>query len=394
MTIYVAAMKQEDFDSRYKGILAKQFPHITFKFETDTPGNKIEEKVVRGETPDLMKTDLPLFRFRYLDLGLGEDLTPYIAKYKYDMSRFNQSFVKELGDLTKDGKIYGLPAPPYIPSVLYYNKSLFDKFGVPYPKDGMTFDEVYELAKKLTRTEGGTTYRGFSVNLHSVLRENPFSLPILDPAKDALADPVKWQQLFSNLKRFYEIPGNDFNKTFADEANVFNNGTSAMEIDQLSTLLKLPDTFEWDVVSIPTLTGAPQRVIQRGPGYWTMANTSKHKDEVFEVMMALSSDEVQMSESRLGMPTTLVNKEIQAALAQDFPLLKTKNMKAATYYPPTDPVPKRDQNVTNVDPAQQLVPVYKYFIEYVTGKTDLNAALRMIEEENLKLIEAEKAKKK
>lgn len=42
----------------------------------------------------------------------------------------------------------------------FYNKGIFDKFGVPYPKDGMTYDEAIELAKKVTRSVDGVQYYG------------------------------------------------------------------------------------------------------------------------------------------------------------------------------------------------------------------------------------------
>jgi len=394
LSVYAAAMTQEEFDKRYGEALKKKFPHITFTFLTNTPGNKIEEMVPRGEIPDLIKTDLPTFKVRYLDLGLGEDLNPYIAKYKYDLTRFNISFIQELKDYAGDGKLYGLPMPAYLPSVLYYNKTLFDKFGIAYPKDGMTFDEVYELAKKMTRTEAGTTYRGFSANLNSVLRENPFSLPVLDPTADKLAVPEKWQQLFTNLKRFYEIPGNTFNKTLADEANAFAGGNVAMAINQFSTLLKMPDTFEWNMVAVPTLEGAPKRTIQRGPAYWTIAKTSKYKDEAFEVMMAMLSDEMQLNDSKQGLPPTVNKKEIIDALGTEHPVFKTKNLKAISFYPPTDPTPRRSGSVFDLDPILQFTPLSNNFIEYVLGKVDVNTALRTTEEQVLKKLAEEKAKVK
>jgi multiple sugar transport system substrate-binding protein len=39
--------------------------------------------------------------------------------------------------------------------VMYYNNNIFDKFGVSYPKDGMTWDDVAALAKKVSHLESG-----------------------------------------------------------------------------------------------------------------------------------------------------------------------------------------------------------------------------------------------
>jgi maltose-binding protein MalE len=35
-------------------------------------------------------------------------------------------------------------------AVMYYNKDLFDKFGATYPKDGLTWNETMDLARKLS----------------------------------------------------------------------------------------------------------------------------------------------------------------------------------------------------------------------------------------------------
>lgn len=46
--------------------------------------------------------------------------------------------------------------------VIYYNKDLFDKKGVPYPKKGWTWDEFKDAVQKLSYTEGDTRYYGWA----------------------------------------------------------------------------------------------------------------------------------------------------------------------------------------------------------------------------------------
>ncbi|MGO8041099.1 extracellular solute-binding protein, partial [Rhizobium leguminosarum] len=53
-------------------------------------------------------------------------------------------FVGLIEELTIDGKIYSLPFRSDF-LVVYYNKDIFDKAGVPYPTNDMTwaqFDEI------------------------------------------------------------------------------------------------------------------------------------------------------------------------------------------------------------------------------------------------------------
>jgi multiple sugar transport system substrate-binding protein len=53
-----------------------------------------------------------------------------------------------------DGSQYLLPKD-YSPLAVYYNKSIFDQFDVPYPQDDWTWDDFLATAKALTRDTNG-----------------------------------------------------------------------------------------------------------------------------------------------------------------------------------------------------------------------------------------------
>ncbi len=65
--------------------------------------------------------------------------------------------------LSLDGVVYGLPFRTDN-NMIFYNKDLFDKAGVQYPKDGMTMEEYRELAKKMTSGEGAEKVYGSHVH--------------------------------------------------------------------------------------------------------------------------------------------------------------------------------------------------------------------------------------
>ena len=48
------------------------------------------------------------------------------------------------------GKLLGI-SKDFATLVLYYNKDLFEKWDVPYPKSGWTWDDFLQTAKALTR---------------------------------------------------------------------------------------------------------------------------------------------------------------------------------------------------------------------------------------------------
>ena len=87
--------------------------------------------------------------------GVLEPLDSYIEKDSVDLSGY-----KGLTDQVKvDGKMYELPFKSDF-WVVYYNKDVFDKAGVDYPTNDMTFEEYDEIAKKLTSTEPGQEVYG------------------------------------------------------------------------------------------------------------------------------------------------------------------------------------------------------------------------------------------
>lgn len=380
LLVYTNGVKKEEFDSRYKAMLDKKFPHITIKYVQAAKGSLITDLLAQKEVPDLMRIDNPTLHTDYLDLGLGLDLTPFVQKYKYDLKRFEQVFLNEIVETGRTGELYGLPVPPYFPMVLYYNKSLFDKFGVPYPKDGMSWDEIYDLAKRMTRTEGGTVYRGFNMNTVAALRDNVYSLPILDPKADRLAEPEKWLSMFNNYLRFYQIPGNAILNTSAKETNVFTEGKVALSFNQYSPYLTIPPELEWDMVSNPAMAGAPKKMSQRGPAYWAITKQSKHQDEAFQIIMEMLSDDLQMEDSKRGFTTTLINKEVQNALGSGSPVMSSKNNKAIYFYEPASYTPKRQPGSADVPGGTQQNLMAQSFIDVASGINDANTGLRGLEE--------------
>ncbi|MEF3311368.1 extracellular solute-binding protein [Paenibacillus sp. GYB004] len=390
MKILANGVKTEEFDERFRQLLKMKFPHVTVEYSPGGKGATINDRIASGSIPDIIRTDVPTLVSGYLDLGLGYDLNELVKKHKHDLKRFNNVFIDEIVDVGRDGALYGLPVPPYFPQALYYNKDLFDKFGVAYPRNGMTWDEVYELAKKMTRVDGGVIYRGFSSHPTNLLRDNPYSLPILDPNADKLSNPDRWMTLFNNLKRFYEIPNNKIESTAALDGQAFAKGNVALMTNQHSVYLVLPPELNWDLVSYPALEGAPQLMPQRGPAYWSISATSKHKEEAFEMILAMLADEVQMEDSKRGITTTLANPDIQKALGKSHPVYSKKNMEAVNVYPPIPYTQKRKAGLTDVPGVTQQNLLGQTFVDVAMGKMDVNTALRELDEK----LKAEVAKQK
>lgn len=87
--------------------------------------------------------------------GVLEPLDERIAKDNIDLTMYGG-----LSDQVKvSGKLYELPFRSDR-WVIYYNKDIFDKAGVPYPGNDMTWKEYDELARRLTDTTAGQEVYG------------------------------------------------------------------------------------------------------------------------------------------------------------------------------------------------------------------------------------------
>ena len=97
----------------------------------------------------------------YMENDILLDLTDYIAKdSSVDMSKFYEG-VKNLYTRS-DGKVFALPKD-HDTIALLYNKAIFDKYGVEYPTDEWTWEDMYEAAKKITEGSNGEVY-GMAMN--------------------------------------------------------------------------------------------------------------------------------------------------------------------------------------------------------------------------------------
>ena len=106
---------------------------------------KLNTNVVAGTVHDLFF--VPDY-FKYADQGTLLNLQEYIDK-KNDRAYFDEIYPVLLEPLRYNNGLYALPGNLNT-EVLFYNKGLFRKAGVPYPDKTWTWDTMAEAAKKLS----------------------------------------------------------------------------------------------------------------------------------------------------------------------------------------------------------------------------------------------------
>ncbi|CAG7632047.1 ABC transporter substrate-binding protein [Paenibacillus allorhizosphaerae] len=394
------ADNQEYFNKLYGDRIKKKFPNVTIEFIPRGTGTGIADLVASGKNPDIMYGNLSDIDGFLIDTGLAYDMSDLVKKNNYDLGRFDPVHIDSIRNTNPDGALYGLPMPSSQVQVMFYNKGLFDKFGVPYPKDGMTWDDTYELAKKMTRVDGGQAYRGFSSFIGAILRDNQLSIPYLDPKADQIYNSERWKVLIDNLGRFYQIENNNRDpkkRSQTEEYTTFQkNMNVAMQVNQLTRYLEFPEELNWDMVTIPTFKEAPNVSAQPGAYYWYISQTNKHKDISFAIISYMLSDEIQLDMAKtLGLVPSLKNtSDIFKSIGQDVPQLKGKNIGAVYKYKPAAAPPKRDKSLIGANPNELKKSIEKVFDRVTLDKVDINTALRDASEEMAKAVEQKKANMK
>jgi multiple sugar transport system substrate-binding protein len=136
------------------------------KFEKENPGVKVHyysgitrndysewlaRKIIMGETPDVFMVLTEDFT-KLSSLGVLKDMDDLIEKDEdFDPSKyFSTSW--ESGHL--EGSQYALPFES-VPTLMFVNTTMLDKNNIQVPKNDWTWNDLYEISKKVTKDTNG-----------------------------------------------------------------------------------------------------------------------------------------------------------------------------------------------------------------------------------------------
>ncbi|CAG7623225.1 hypothetical protein PAESOLCIP111_02497 [Paenibacillus solanacearum] len=370
---------EDEFNRYIAEPVKKKYPWITAErviYGNDT----LESIVVSGATPDLIITNNINGFPQLAQLDLLDSIEPLIQKHGIDLSRFEAGAVEAVKAGSRRSDLTALPYYRNF-AVLYYSKEIFDKFAVPYPKDGMTWPQATELARKLTKLDNGVQYRGLEPNVTERLGAQ-LSLPLVDGKTNrTLINSEQWRKVMNQMVSIYEIPGNGTIAPKSKGTNQFvKERILAMTPDGnlLKSLSETPDF--WDMVTIPVWPEAPKIGMSPDEHIMVVSKVSKHKDDAMRVISSLLSDEVQMDMSKNGRTSVMKDPKIQGAFAQDLEYMKGKNIQAVF----KTQMAIYDATLYDTEAINGLATALN---NVVTKGKDVNTALREAEESVNKKIE-------
>jgi len=292
----------EDFQAYYVDQLSKKYPNIT----VEKVSGKLEDLIAAGETPDILMASLPGIP-ALQELKVIEDLSPYFKKYGIDLSKYNPDAIDAIKTFSDKGEILAVPFRMNVPA-LFYNKDVFDTFGVPYPQDGMTWEEATDLARKLTRNEGGVQYLGLDVGGADRMGMG-LVLPYVDKkTNQAVLETDGWQRVLNQYKAVYSMPGYVTDGKVANAYSMFlKEKTVGMAaywcadvFGEINKMVIGGQKFNWDMATVPTFDKGKGYAWQVDSQNFLITATSQHKEEAFQVISYLAGEEVQRLQNKDG----------------------------------------------------------------------------------------------
>ncbi|MCC2684318.1 MAG: family 1 extracellular solute-binding protein [Paenibacillaceae bacterium] len=374
MLQYLSKISDNEFEELIAKPVRAKYPNITMKIVNYKPDQTLSDLIAAGDFPDMIFAGT-LDVNDFLNYKVLEDLNPMIKASKMDLKQFDPVGLEMVQSYDTSGKMFAMPYSLGF-SALFYNKDLFDKFAVPYPKDDLTWDQATELAKKLTRQDGGTPYAGLGM-----MAANRFAIANFQSSFDvktgkAVFTTDEWKKSMQIFLDITGIPGNDIKST---ARNAFLKGTVAMRadlnplMDQLGDLTRSGKPMNWDFAAFPTPSWRPG-VVDTPLQILMMSNLSKHKQEVFNIMQLLSNKDVQTRMSQEGRLSALADPALQKVFGQNLDYLNGKNV-GSLFKNKHKPQPMKSIY------DEILVDQLNGAIDKISsGQADINTALREAEE--------------
>ncbi|PKM57513.1 MAG: sugar ABC transporter substrate-binding protein [Firmicutes bacterium HGW-Firmicutes-3] len=243
---------------------------------------------------------------KYIKNNLLLDLTDQIlASDKIDMNHYYED-ISEL--YAMDQKQYAMPKD--IDTIaLWYNKTMFDEAGVPYPDSTWTWDTLYETAKKLTKDDG--SQYGYAINTgnnqdsyYNAIYAYSGKVISEDKKTSGYDDPKTIEAMEVFEKILNEGLSPNLQIMAENGADVLLKSGKVAMITQGSWMVPGFRDNEYtsencDIAVLPKAPDGTRVSIYNGLG-WAAAANGKNTDAAWSLIEYLSTKEAQLKQAELG----------------------------------------------------------------------------------------------
>jgi multiple sugar transport system substrate-binding protein len=286
---------------------ATMYQKITANFSADNGGAKltivqggagsvdIQQKLlllISANTPPDVFWTHTYINSGLVSLGIPADVSPYIARDKFDTS---DMFAPSLADFNIADKQYAFPRETTA-IIMIYNKTLFDKAGLPEPVATWNWQDYVTACQKLTSGSGAAQVWGTagwtsaSVIYPEIVRVWEKGGDIVDEQRQNYildqGEGVAGMQDIADLFHKYNVHASAAAIQGISVADLFNTGKVAMvpTINTYSAYLNAK--FDWDIQAMPHDGPMTTRVASAGHSMTTEGNS---KDLAWNMLKLLAS---------------------------------------------------------------------------------------------------------
>lgn len=322
---------------------------------------------------------------KYHNAGVLEPLDEYITKYNFDMTPYG-SLAEQM---KMDGHYYTMSnrTETY---VLFYNKTIFDEMGIPYPEQ-LTWQEFAELAHRMTITkeDGSKQYGCMSFAFFgqsAYMYAEQFGETIVDDALPHLREAYELAYNISNGELKSSLSAAEMMAIGPQNTPwMFANGNVAMypsgdwTIAMYLNKAKAGEMdVDWDMAYLPYPEGTEQGTSLGGITNYAIPSFSEKKDAAFKFLSYLCGPEGAEIIGSKGTLPAYSTPEAKEAFMQT---VDGKN---------TDPL----FNVTKMPPLAvhpKIAEVKQVFTDegmaYLMGAEDIDTMLNNIESKRLTILQ-------
>ena len=286
----------DDVDAQQKMVDKFNEEHPDIQVVLEAYGSDFDTKISAsmgsGDAPDVMY----MWNYPAYHEGL-EPLDSYIEK---EGEEYKKNFYSTLWNYNSyDGQIYGLPVG-FTTHCVYYNKDLFEKAGVEEPKDGWTWEDLEEKAKKINEATG---VKGFSFSM----KPDPYDYEMyLWSNGTAYCDKegkmegyINSDKALETYKMFQDMAKDGYavatEKSGSDE---FESGQTAMFVYGAWAVKKYTEAgVNFGLAKLPSFGTEKSASILSSSGV-AIAKSSKNKEAAWEFVKFWTSEE--SNKTRIG----------------------------------------------------------------------------------------------
>ena len=268
-------------------LVHEKYPNITVTIENTnwtSYWTKLPVELASGNAPDLI----------YMHFSRASDYTNSmlsISDYieKDEDINIDDFYSGILDSFIFDDQVYALPYD-FGPYIMYYNKDLFDKYGVEYPDENTTWEEFKDKCKQLTQDGNyGTVFAS--------------SLDYYDPQVLSLGGEI------INEKGEFDITGDKTTAALQSLADLINVDKVAPKIADTANTVWNWEQFEGGNIGMmidgPWGATNVTNYCEINGSALAVTSESKHPKEAYQALEVLTSPEAQklLAENGRALPS-------------------------------------------------------------------------------------------